>query len=489
MHFWRCLCFLLAATTLTIPAAAAEWRPINPADLKLKQPKLDPSADAEGLFREVRIANEQHGAGYPTNTVDEYVRLKILSDRGKEFANVQIPYYGAQHIYNVQGRTVKPDGSVVLLSKDAIFDKVLEKGASKTKIVSFALPAVEPGSIIEYRFTRNEGERTNRYRRLEVQSAYPVQELTFFVKPLSNEYFRYPIMRFLPFGCVPERGQLTRDGFDVIQVHDVPAFHEEPFSPPRYSAQSWILIYYEENSKVGKDQYWTALGKELDNEFKQHLKVNGEAKSLAAEITAGAKSDVEKLDRILKYCRTELKDITRDEVSGESVAISRRTRLQLTRCSTRPVLRSISTTLSWRSRKPPDSMLIARNYPTGLPFCSTRVCNRGISSTRSISLSTSQGSGAFTMWRTRLCLGASFAGRNREFKRSLPTESIRRWSRLPCSRRRRAKRSAWVRSRYRKTERSKATSGRSALATRRVSGGSETGSVTMPNGKRSLKTN
>jgi hypothetical protein len=281
---------------------------------------LDPSADVEGLFREVRIANEQHGAGYPTNTVDEYVRLKIFSDRGKEFANVQIPYYGAQHIYNVQGRTVKPDGSVVLLSKDAIFDKVLEKGASKTKIVSFALPAVEPGSIIEYRFTRNEGERTNRYRRLEVQSAYPVQELTFFVKPLSNEYFRYPIMRFLPFGCVPERGQLTRDGFDVIQVHDVPAFHEEPFSPPRYSAQSWILIYYEENSKVGKDQYWTALGKELDNEFKQHLKVNGEAKSLAAEITAGAKSDVEKLDRILKYCRTELKDITRDEVSGESVA-------------------------------------------------------------------------------------------------------------------------------------------------------------------------
>ncbi len=233
---------------------------------------------------------------------------------------MQIPYYGRQNIGNVQGRTVKPDGTVVLLSKDAIFDKVLEKGGSKTKIVSFALPAVEPGSIIEYRFTRNEGERTNRYRRLEVQSEYPVRELTFFVKPLSNQYVSYPTMRFLPFGCVPERGQVTRYGFDVIQVHNVPAFYEQPFSPPLYTAQSWILIYYEGNSKVGKEQYWTALGKELDTEFKQHVKVNGEAKSLAADITAGAKSDVEKLDKILKYCRTELKDITRDEVSGESVA-------------------------------------------------------------------------------------------------------------------------------------------------------------------------
>jgi hypothetical protein len=319
MRFLRCLCLLISAT-LTVPAWAADWRPIDPADLKLKQSKLDPNAEAEALFREVRIANEQHGTNYPTNTVEEYVRLKVFSDRGKDRANVQIPYYGRQHISNVQGRTIKPDGTVVPLSKDAIFDKVLEKGGLKTKIVSFALPAVEPGSIIEYRFIRNEGEWTERYRRLEVQSEYPVQELTFFIKPLSNQYFSYPTMRFLPFGCIPERGQVTRDGFEVIQVHNVPAFHEEPFSPPRYTAQSWIFIYYEENSKVGKDQYWTALGKELDNQFKQHVKVNGEARSLAAEITAGANSDGEKLEKILSYCRKELKDVSRDELSGESVA-------------------------------------------------------------------------------------------------------------------------------------------------------------------------
>jgi hypothetical protein len=82
----------------------------------------------------------------------------------------------------------------------------------------------------------------------------------------------------------------------------------------------WILVYYEENSKVGKDQYWTSLGKELDAEFKQHVKVNGEAKALAAQITVGAKTDEEKLDKILQYCRTDLKDINRGEVDAASVA-------------------------------------------------------------------------------------------------------------------------------------------------------------------------
>jgi hypothetical protein len=381
MRFRHYFGFLLAAALLAVPASA-DWRAIDSADLKLKQSKIEPGANAEALFREVRIANEQHGTGYAQNTVEEYIRLKIFSEGGKEFAKVQIPYFGREHVFGVQGRTIKPDGSVVPLSKDAIFDKVLERAGLQTKVISFALPAVEPGSIIEYRFIRNEGERTNRYRRLEVQSEYPVQELTFQVKPLSNQYISYPAMRFLPFGCRPERGQTTRDGFDVIQVHNVPAFHEDPFSPPRYTALSWILIYYEENSKVGKDQYWTALGKELDSEFRQHVKVNAEAKTLAAQVTAGANSEIEKLDKILNYCRTELKDITRDEVSSESMAGFKETKLRPTRCTERPAPLSISITHFWHWPRQPASKLIAQSYPIALDFCSIRECSRDTFSTR-----------------------------------------------------------------------------------------------------------
>ncbi len=171
--FGRAVVCLAVLTFCTFPVFA-DWPPINPADLTLKHSRVEPNADAEALFREVHVINEQHGNGYPKSFVSEYVRLKIFTERGKEFANVQIPYFGHQIISDVQGRTIQPDGSILPLGKDSIFQKVLEKRGDKTKVVTFAMPAVEPGSIIEYKFTRDEGERINRYQPLEVQSEYPV---------------------------------------------------------------------------------------------------------------------------------------------------------------------------------------------------------------------------------------------------------------------------------------------------------------------------
>jgi len=297
------------------PLRAFEWRPIDPADLALKQSKTDPNADAQALFREVHVANEVHGAGYAKNTVREYVRLKIFTERGKEFGNVQIPYFRNSSVYNVQGRTVHADGSIVELSKDSVFDKVIEKRGSKTRVISFAMPAVEPGSIIEYTFTKNEGEAIYLYRQLEVQSAFPVDEVTFFIKPLSGQYVSFPNMRFMPFGCTPIMGQPTRDGYDVMSVKNVPAFHEEPYSPPDYTAKQWILIYYEDNSKAGKDKFWTTLGKDRYREYAEQIRVNGEIKSLAEEITSGATSDDAKIDKILVYCRTKIKDTNGDLIT------------------------------------------------------------------------------------------------------------------------------------------------------------------------------
>ena len=298
-----------------VPLGAVEWRPVAPAELALKQSKNDPNADAEALFREVRILNEQKGASYAKNIESEYVRLKIFTERGKAFGNVEIPYFRDARVYDVQGRTIHPDGSIVELGKDSIFNKVLEKRGFKTKVVTFALPAIEPGSIIEYSFTRYEGEATSRYRYLEVQSAYPVDEVSFFVKPLSNIYVTYPAMRFMPFGCNPERGTPTHDGFDVIQVKNVPAFHEEPDSPPERSAKQWILIYYEENSKSGGDKFWNALGKDHYKIYSEEVRVNGEVKDLAAQITSGAATDDAKLDKLLDYCRKEIKNVRGDEIT------------------------------------------------------------------------------------------------------------------------------------------------------------------------------
>ena len=292
----------------------AQWQPINPADLTMKQSKLDPNADAEALFRQVWVSSEQHGENVK-NVYSEYVRLKIFNERGKDLGNLQIPFFGSTTVYGVSGRTIHPDGSIVNLSKDSIFEKVVEKRGYKTKVVSFALPAIEPGSVIEYRFSKTEGDDRHYYSQheLDVQGPYPSEEVTFFIKPLPSRL--YPSMRYFPFGCKPERGQIpTHDGYDTFTLKDVPAFHAEPYSPPEHFAKQWILIYYEDNSKAG-DKYWATLGRDRYHSYGEQIKVTGEVKAIASEIVSGAANDDQKLEKLLSYCRTQIKDVRGDVIT------------------------------------------------------------------------------------------------------------------------------------------------------------------------------
>ena len=295
------------------------WRPVTPQELALKLSKTDGDADAKGLFRDVRLLNEQSMFGYPQNVISEYVRIKIFTDRGKDrYANVEIPYYDKNFISDVAGRTIRPDGSIVELGHDAIANKIVRKqGGRNVKVVAFVMPAVEPGAIIEYRWRRNVGEYISRYIPLDVQSEFPTEEVNFYIKPVTSQWVSWPTMRYLPFGCQIEQGADTIDGFYKMSVRHVPAFHEEPLMPPQYSAKQWILIYYEENSKQNDDKYWRAVGRDLYERYSQQVKVNREVKEIAQTAIGDSKTDEEKLDAIANYCRKHIKNIAGRDVTTE----------------------------------------------------------------------------------------------------------------------------------------------------------------------------
>ena len=77
-----CSAALIAVATLALPARAADWKPLDPAHLALKQPKIDPAADAEALLWEVRVADEVDQRGEPATIYEHYLRVKIFTDRG-----------------------------------------------------------------------------------------------------------------------------------------------------------------------------------------------------------------------------------------------------------------------------------------------------------------------------------------------------------------------------------------------------------------------
>src|SRR5688572_2066875 len=106
-------------------ANAVEWRPIDPAELAQKTPRVDPAADAEAILWDVRIEDRAQG-GDVSLILTHYVRIKIFTDRGKEqFATVEIPRYGKRSIMDVAARTIKPTGTITDLKKDSIFDREL----------------------------------------------------------------------------------------------------------------------------------------------------------------------------------------------------------------------------------------------------------------------------------------------------------------------------------------------------------------------------
>jgi hypothetical protein len=82
------------------------------------------------------------------------MRIKILTEEGRDQANVIIPFEkGRTSIINIRARTIQPDGKIIE------FDgKVYEQMVEKTKGVkylakTFTLPDVHAGSIIEYHYS------------------------------------------------------------------------------------------------------------------------------------------------------------------------------------------------------------------------------------------------------------------------------------------------------------------------------------------------
>jgi hypothetical protein len=121
------------------------------------EPKA-PGAPAIYLYRQVDRDDQ-------ANRERNYARIKILTEEGRKYADIEIPFLKEWgDIKAIQARTIRPDGTIVN------FDgKVYEKMIVKAKGVKFlaktlTLPDVQAGSIIEYRYTQNFEEGTSSAR-------------------------------------------------------------------------------------------------------------------------------------------------------------------------------------------------------------------------------------------------------------------------------------------------------------------------------------
>ena len=141
--------FLFLSLLLIAPAAADNaWQPISQDELKMTAEPLAPGAAAIYLYRQV----DRDDADFKQYN---YSRIKILTEEGRKYADVEIPFVkGAENIRNLQARTIHRDGSIANFEGKAFEKTIVKSQGVKVLTKTFTLPEVQVGSIIEYRYTR-----------------------------------------------------------------------------------------------------------------------------------------------------------------------------------------------------------------------------------------------------------------------------------------------------------------------------------------------
>ncbi len=297
------LCFLFACSESAF-SQDKEWREVTPAELAMKTGKVESDADAEAIFWEVRVDDSSENL-----SMKHYVRVKVFTERGREkYSKVDIPYIKGVKIKNITARVVKPDGSIVELAKNDVFDReVVKTDKIKVKAKSFAVPNIEPGVIVEYRYQEVFPGSSAEDMRMTFQHDVPIENITYYFKPYNN-------VRYLTFNMQDNKFIKDKNGFYRATMENVPAIKEEAQMPPEDEIRSWLLLYYSNDLKGNSNDFWSRAGGYIARSYdiKDTLKPGKDLKSAAAEITVGASTDDEKLAKIFEFCKTKIKNITYD---------------------------------------------------------------------------------------------------------------------------------------------------------------------------------
>ena len=295
---WVCV----AVGSHSVAAQDKDWRPISPTELAAK-PQVEPDADAEAIFWEVRVDD----SSADELALRHYGRVKIFTERGRDqFKSHDIVFTKGTKVKDVEARVTKPDGSMVFLKKEDVLEREIVKASGvKVKAKSFALPGLEIGSIVEYRY-KEVYDSAEANMRLTFQREVPIQTISYYVKPFSGARGMY----YEPFNMGATKFVADKNGFHRATMTNVPAFREEPNMAPEDEIRSWIYIYYSATEPKKPDQYWRDISKFSNEYSKERMKVNDEVKRITAEAIAGATTDEEKLRKIYEYTKSHFKNLS-----------------------------------------------------------------------------------------------------------------------------------------------------------------------------------
>lgn len=294
-------CLFLAAASACFADQKEDWLPITAEDLQIKDVPGNPGASAVQLYYANFIDDS-------SRTEFIYHRIKILGEKGKKFADVEVPAGSWMSIKDLKARTIKPDGTIVdFVGKP--FEKTLLKGHGiKVLVKTFTLPDVSVGCIVEYKYKQSYDYSLTSDEWLLEHEMFTVKE-NFTFKPYTG-----PLMwtvfevggRLAWVGrhvTKEQQPQLDKNNNAQLELHNVAGFESEEYMPPAKNYQATVHFFYINPEIKNTEGYWDFVGKRL-YEFFEHFIGNHKETKQAAQEAIGNENDPEKKLRKL-YVRAQ----------------------------------------------------------------------------------------------------------------------------------------------------------------------------------------
>jgi len=286
----------------------AQFQQPTDEELKMTADPKAPGADAVYLDIE-KVTND------PIHFESVYVRLKVLTEKGKELATVEVPYAkGNRKVTGIKGRTIHPDGTVIPLNvkpEDLLSEKI---GQNQFGRVVFTLPSAEVGSILEYSYQYQWDDNDFIPPRWEIQGPYFIHKAHFQFTPFKA---------FMPTGSpgtdtgmylVDSRGRtmssliwwrlLPKDveirtsvnGSYSVDLTDVPPAPDEEHMPPIQSLLYKVDFYYSYAHDPGA--FWASEAKLWSKDVDKFAEPSKTIQDAVRGLIAPTDSDLDKAKKL-----------------------------------------------------------------------------------------------------------------------------------------------------------------------------------------------
>jgi hypothetical protein len=289
---------LLAVLIAPAWAQKEDWQPITQRDLEMKQVPGSPGADAVQLYYADFINDEEQTEFF-------YVRIKVLNDKGKSHADVELVIPPEGSISRLKARTIQPDGKITEFTGKPFQKTVIKARGVKVLAKSFTMPEVSVGSIIEYKYHVDwpwiitDNFWTIQHGLYTVKESFRMKAYSGGLQGFENGYQVASLYSHMPPNIKP----VQKGGGYELDLDNMPAFETEGYMPPEEDLKPQMRFFYVGRDTSTPEKFWQDAGRKWNDEAEHFIGNRKEIAQAAAQAIGNEPDSEQKLRKL--YARAQ----------------------------------------------------------------------------------------------------------------------------------------------------------------------------------------